>query len=202
MNEKELLSKYLPAKSVDRVLNWIKTYNIHFKISKSRKTKLGDYRPPIRSTHHRISVNHDLNPYSFLITFVHELAHLIVFENFGRRVQPHGPEWKSQYGALLQTFLSDNTFPDDITEVLKKSARNTRASSTTDLQLSRALARYDKPSGKLKLEELEAGSVFVIENGRKFKKGEKIRTRYKCRNMQNNRFYLFHPLTPVVREKG
>lgn len=197
MNEKAILSEYLPRKTVEQVYQWIIKYKIHFKITRRRSTKLGDYRPPIRSSNHRISINHDLNPYSFLITFVHELAHLKVFDKHNRNVLPHGKEWKQEYKSLMQMFLDNNTFPDDINAVLNKSIMNSRASSTSDLVLSRALSRYDKPADHSKLEALETGTVFQTQNGRRFKKGERIRTRYKCLNLQNKRYYLFHPLTPV-----
>jgi hypothetical protein len=197
MSEKEVLSRYLPPRAVDRVLQWIREHRIHFRISKSRRTKLGDYRPPIRHTNHRISINHDLNPYSFLITFVHELAHLRIFEKYRTSVLPHGKEWKEEFRELMQIFLDDHIFPKEIEDVLKKSIRQSKASSTSDIALSRALSAYDQVTAKHKIEELETGAVFRTNNGRKFRKGAKIRTRYKCLNLQNNRYYLFNPLTPV-----
>ena len=197
MNEKTILSEYLPGNTVEQVYQWIIKYKIHFKISKRRSTKLGDYRPPIRSRNHRISINHDLNPYSFLITFVHELAHLKVFEKHNRSALPHGKEWKQEYKSLMQAFLDNNTFPDDLNQVLKKSMINSKASSTSDLALSRALSHFDIPTDHSELETLERGTVFQTQNGRQFRKGERIRTRYKCLNLQNKRYYLFHPLTPV-----
>lgn len=197
MNEKEILAEYLPQVAVDLVWEQIKNHNIFFKISKSRNSKLGDYRPPIRSSVHRISVNHDLNPYSFLITFVHEVAHLVVFEKYGNKVSPHGKEWKTAYRELMQPYLENGSFPEDIKTVLHKSLKNSKASSTSDIKLSRVLKTYDKPSDDIHVEELEQGAIFQIQNGRQFKKGERIRTRYKCLNLQNKRIYLFHPLTPV-----
>lgn len=197
MSEQEILAEYLPRKTVEQVYQWIVQHKIHLKISRKRNTKLGDYRPPFRNQNHRISINHDLNSYAFLITFVHELAHLRVFEKHKNKVLPHGKEWKEEYSSLMKLFLDNNTFPDDINQVLKKSIINSRASSTSDLALSRALMRYDKPTGHQNLETLESGTVFQAQNGRRFKKGEKIRTRYKCLNLENKRYYLFHPLTPV-----
>lgn len=198
MKEKEILEQYVPEAAVDLVLAQIKDHNIFFKISKSRNSKLGDYRPPIRSSVHRISVNHDLNPYSFLITFVHEVAHLVVFEKYGNRVSPHGKEWKMAYRVLMQPYLENGSFPEDIKTVLDKSLKNSKASSTSDIKLSRALKKYDTPTEEIHVEELEEGVFFQIKNGRQFKKGERVRTRYKCQNLQNKRYYLFHPLTPVI----
>ncbi len=198
MKEKEILSNYLPEKVVDQVYNWIIEHGIHFKISKSRHTKLGDYRPPVRHPNHRITINHDLNEYAFLITFVHELAHLKVYEKFKTSVSPHGKEWKNEYRSLMNGFLDGGIFPDDLKAVLSSSIVNSKASSTSDIKLSRILKKYDDHSSGMYLEELETGMVFVTGNGRQFRKGEKIRTRFKCLNLQNNRTYLFHPLSPVT----
>lgn len=197
MEEKEILKKYLPEGSVNLIFEWIKDKQVHLKISKQRKTKLGDYRPPMQYPNHRISVNHNLNKYSFLITFVHEYAHLLVWENNKNLVNPHGEEWKMEYQRLMYNFLHKGIFPDDIENILSKSIVNSKAASTSDMQLSRILKKYDAP-GLTTLEELEENTFFVIEGGRKFKKGPKQRTRYKCQNLDNKRYYFVHALTPVV----
>ena len=202
MTDVQILAEYLPEGAIDRVYDWIRSYKVHFRITRARTTKLGDYRPPAGRSSHRISVNHNLNPYAFLITFVHEMAHLIVHEKYGRRVQPHGREWREEYRDLMLPFLDGEIFPSDIRPVLRRSLINTKASSTNELALSRVLLRYDKPSHHNRLEELGEGQTFQTENGRIFRKGERIRTRYKCLNLQNNRYYLFHPLTPVIPTKA
>jgi hypothetical protein len=198
MKEKEILKTYLPEVAVDQVYNWIIEHKIHFRISRSRRTKLGDYRPPGRYPNHRISINHDLNKYAFLITFVHELAHLRVYEAFKSSVPPHGTEWKKVYRELLLDVIGMSAFPGDLEAVLKLSIQHTKASSTADIRLSRVLKKYDAPCEEIHLEDLEPGVVFSYGNGRQFKKGEKVRTRFKCQNLHNKRVYLFHPLTPVM----
>ncbi|RLD42837.1 MAG: sprT domain-containing protein [Bacteroidetes bacterium] len=195
--DKSILKQYLPEAAVDQVSKWIVRNKVHLKITRNRKTKLGDYRPPIQHPNHRISVNHNLNPYSFLITFVHELAHLQVFEDYKTTVQPHGAEWKKAYRRLMLVMLKDDIFPSDVKQVLSKSIVNAKASSTAELELSRLLLQYDENQNETRVEDLTENTVFRTENGMQFKKGEKQRTRYKCLNLQNNRVYLFHPLTPV-----
>lgn len=198
MKDRDILAEYLPRAAVDSVLNRIIEKKIHLKISRSRKTKLGDYRPPVRHPHHRITINHDLNPYTFLITFIHELAHLLVFEQYKNKVVPHGKEWKNEYKKLMVEFFKLNVFPQDLQKALGDSVQNAKASTFSELELSRLLKNYDKPNGEIHLETLPAETVFVIHNGKKFVKGKKLRKRYQCRNLQNNRIYLFHPLTPVI----
>jgi SprT protein len=199
MKEKELLQKYLPTSSINVVMNWIINNNIHLKITKKRSTKLGDYRPPGANPNHRISINHNLNPYSFLITFIHELAHLIVWEKHRNTVSPHGIEWKNECRILMEITLKERMFPDDIEKVLKSSIINSKASSSTDLNLSRILKKYDSTQLGASLEDLDKDTIFETESGLKFKKGNKRRTRYICQNLQNNKLYLFHPLTIVQK---
>lgn len=197
--DKIVLKEYLPEAAIEQVYSWIVHYKIHLKITRNRRTKLGDYRPPIRHPNHRISINYDLNPYAFLITFVHELAHLQVFEAYKNKVRPHGKEWKASYRKLMLEIMSADVFPSDIRQSISKSIVNAKASSTSELELSRILMKYDKENSTIRVEDLSLHSHFQTENGRRFKKGEKQRSRYKCLNLQNNRLYLFHPLTPVKK---
>ncbi|NQU32210.1 MAG: SprT-like domain-containing protein [Bacteroidetes bacterium] len=197
MKEKDLLLKYLPSNSIEIVLNWIIEKNVHLKIAKKRNTKFGDYRPPIKNPNHRISINHDLNKYAFLITFVHELAHLVAWEKHGNKVSPHGIEWKTEYRHLMEVVLKEQVFPEEIHEVLKISIVNSKASSSSDLKLTRILKKYDLKQTGTSLEDIPENTLFKIENGKVFLKGNKRRTRYICKNIQTNKQYLFHPLTPI-----
>ncbi len=199
--EKNILKKYVPAGAVDKVAELIQNHKIHFRISHSRSTKFGDYKPPVKKPYHRISVNHDLNQYAFLITFIHEVAHLLVYEKFRYKISsPHGIEWKTEYRNLMQEFLDAGLFPEDLKKELEKSIVNSKASSSSDLRLYRVLKKYDdKPqdNGEVDLEEIPAGQIFRTKNGDIFKKGEKRRVRYRCYHLGKKQWYLFHPLTPV-----
>lgn len=200
-DDKKILHQYFPEQAVEIAIEWIEKKKVHFRISKDRSTKLGDYRPPIRYGNHRISVNHNLNRFSFLITFVHEYAHLLTWEKYERKAQPHGKEWKATYRDLMTQIIATSAFPEDIQKELEKSIINSKAASTSEIALSRILKQYDTGFSNPLLEELPEGSLFLVENGMVFKKGEKRRTRYKCINMSNKKTYLVHALTPVFHEK-
>lgn len=193
---KEILNKYLPEGSVDRVLNWLDTYKIRLKITKSRNTKLGDYRSPLNGGAHRISINHDLNPYAFLITFVHELAHLIVWEKYRYRAKPHGKEWKETFRQMMQPLLADEVFPEKVVPALVKYLDNAKAASGSDEELTLALRAYDQDT-YLSLEDLPEDASFRIPSGRAFVKGKKLRKRYRCICLQTKRTYLVNPLVKV-----
>lgn len=198
MKEKEILAKHLPKAMIDPVFAWIVRYQIHLKITRSRASKLGDYRPPgNRQAYHRISINHDLNPYAFFITFVHEFAHLLTHKQYGRAVQAHGKEWKANYRILMKPFLEKNVFPPNLQRAVYQHLRNIKASSHADVELARILMLFDGGKRETLVEDLQPGDRFLFRNNRKFQVVEKLRKRYKCVELANQRVFLFQPLTPV-----
>ena len=133
------LQTYLPPNTYEAVLHYLHFYKVHLTVARERKSILGDYRHQTRDRNHRISVNGNLNQYSFLITLLHELAHLLTFEQYGNRVQSHGKEWKQVFGQLLHQFVQQNIFPEDIKAALMRSLQNPAASSCADEALLRIL---------------------------------------------------------------
>src|SRR5690349_12896069 len=123
------LQDYLPPGTYEPVLNYLRQYKVHLTVARERKSILGDYRHRTHRDNHRISVNGNLNTYSFLVTLLHELAHLLTFEQFGNNVLAHGREWKSIYSKLLAQFLGHNIFPSDIEAELLRSLQNPAAST-------------------------------------------------------------------------
>ncbi len=181
------LSSFLPNGTEIYVADLIIETKTAFRISKKRKTKLGDYRMPVGGKGHRISVNGDLNQYGFLITTIHEFAHLKAFENFGVRIKPHGKEWKAEFVKLFQPIFDLNILPVDVDLALTNYLKNAKASSCTDEALYRVLKRYDGKEAVL-VEHLEMGERFRLNNII-FEKGKKLRKYYLCRNLMNNRQY-------------
>lgn len=197
--DKDLLKKYLPEASIDAVYKSIVEKNIQLRITRTRSSKLGDYRPALNGKPHRISLNHDLNSYEFLITFVHELAHLFAFERFGRRHQPHGQEWKQFFQLLMQPYLNVHIFPADVENELKLHLYDSNAANGSDLNLKRVLQTYDrkKKSVGTAVENIIEKSYFKTSDGRVFQKLELRRKRIKCICMNDSKLYLFSPLALV-----
>lgn len=193
------LQHFLPEGSFPMVAHYLQRYQVHLTVTRERKSVLGDYRHAFRGKNHRISVNGNLNPYAFLITLVHELAHLVTFVQFGNRVAAHGREWKEVYGILLKEFLGKQFFPPDVESTLFKSLHNLPASSCSDENLMRILRKYDHPDRRtMTVEELPEGTVFAIDGGRIFQKGKKLRKRYQCKELGTGKTYLFSGLYEVV----
>lgn len=193
------LQQYIPAAAAPKVLAYLQHYSIHLTVTRSRQTVLGDYRHATKTQPHRISVNGDLNPFSFLITLIHEIAHLLTFNQYQHTVQPHGKEWKAIYAHILSSFLDPAIFPEDIIHALKNSLHNLPASSCSDESLMRVLRQYDPEKGLVMIEQLQTGDVFKIKGGRAFKRGEKVRKRYQCQEVTTGKWYLFSGLYEVKK---
>lgn len=199
----DALKNYLPPGTYEPVLRHLQQHKVHLTVAKERKSILGDYRHRTAATAHRISVNGNLNAYSFLITLLHELAHLLTFEQWGNRVASHGKEWKATFGRLLAQFIEHDIFPADIKESLLKSLHNPAASSCADDTLLRVLRCYDKKNEKaLLVENIAEGALFETSDGRIFRRGPKLRKRFKCEEVATKRAYLFSPVYEVKLVDG
>lgn len=193
------LSKYIPAPAVPLLTEWVIGFNVHLKVTKARNSKLGDYRHPFGNDGHRITINHNLNSYAFLITLVHEIAHLTTWNKYQNRVAPHGSEWKNEYKTLMREVVKLKVFPDDVYSSLVAYMQNPAASSCSDENLLRTLRNYDLNRTHLHLEELEENTLFALDNGMIMRKGPKSRKRYKCYEVNVKRYYMVSPLAEVTK---
>ena len=192
----EILAKYIPERAVAPSFALIKEHNVHLKIVSERVTRHGDYRR-LPNGQHQITVNAGENKYRFFITLIHEIAHLVAFEKYGRRIKPHGKEWKHTFQHLMLPFIRPEVFPQELLPYLARHFKNPKASSDTDAHLSVALKNYDPPTDKNYIFELSPGAVFKIYNGKVFKKGNKRVKRYECVEIATGKVYLFQPNATV-----
>ena len=110
----------------------------------------------------------------------------------------HGNEWKAIYGSLLKQFVDNRIFPPDIEKELLNSLKNPAASSCAEDDLIRVLRKYDPTTNGYKLvEEIPQDSLFRLDDGKIFKKGEKQRKRFKCEEVRTGKVYLFSPVYEV-----
>jgi len=195
----QALAAFLPDGCFEPVVDYLNHYKVHLTITKKRKSVLGDYRHASMHSHHAITVNGNLNKYEFLITLLHELAHLLTFEAYGNRVEAHGKEWKLFYSKLLLHFTEKNIFPPDISQALQKSIRNPSATANGETELLMVLRKYNTVTRTdiLLLAQVPEGVIFKTENGRLFKKGPKRRKRYECIEIHSGLKYAFSPICEV-----
>lgn len=194
----ETLKKYIPERAAAPVFELVKANAVYLKIVNERQTRHGDYRR-LPNGQHQITVNVSLNKYRFLVTLIHEIAHLVAFEKYGRHIKPHGKEWKHTFQTLMLPFIRPEIFPSDVLPYLARHFKNPKASSDTDAHLSVVLKKYDPPSDKNYIFEIPQGATFRIKNGRVFKKGKKRVKRYECMEVSTGKIYVFQPNAEVDR---
>lgn len=183
------LSKYIPQKAVEQITQILQQHPVVLKIVNDRNTKHGDFKKTA-SGKLQITVNKGLNPYHFLLTLVHEIAHLVTFKKH-KSVKPHGKEWKYEFQHLMLPLLNPEIFPLALLPHLANYFKNPKASTGSDINLSYALKQYDPKNGTQTISELQTGSYFKFNN-RTFIKGNKRRTRIECTEITNNKTYLFN----------
>ena len=192
----DTLARYIPEHAVRPVFELIVSNQVHLKIVNERQTRHGDYRRSLNGKH-EITVNASLNQYKFLITLIHEIAHLAAFEKFGRHIKPHGNEWKITFQRLMVPFIRPEIFPQHLLPLLARHFRNPSASSDTDTTLSLALKQFDQQNDKNYVFEIPYGSIFRISNGKIFKKIAVRTKRFECLEISTGKTYLFNPNAEV-----
>lgn len=200
------LKPFLPKGSFKKILYYFEKYSVFLKITKERRSKNGDYRAPSRKyPMHRISVNSNLNPYNFLITLLHEIAHMMTFIKFGSRVTAHGREWQSNFRIVFSDFRNQGIFPAELESKIAQHLNNVKATTCSDSELQRTLKAYDVRQPDVKfVEEIPLNGQFKIKDGRTYRVIKKLRTRYYCLELETNRFFYVPALLEVkeIREKN
>ena len=192
MNSRNSLADFLPDKTNDYVLSLLKRYPVAFKVVSPRKTKLGDFRASNKSGRCQITINNNLEPLNFLITTLHEIAHLYNWMQYKGSIAPHGKEWKFQYVTLFKPLLSTEYLLEEEVNVLKKHLSNPKSSSCADVSLT----NYFRKEGVKRVEEIQPGNSFVL-NGRAFTIEKKLRKRYLCLEHKSQRKYYVNGMAEV-----
>lgn len=199
-----VVTPFLPAAAIDEVSRLLGRVALEVRISRPRRSKLGDHRPPARpGAVHRISINENLNPYAFLTTLLHEIAHAATWEKCRhrwRRPRPHGSEWKREFASLIEPVLAAGAVPDDVADALARAMKNPAAATCSDRDLLLALARHDpQPEGRVRVEELAEQEIFRVDGGHVFRAGRHLRTRRQCFELESGREWRVHGLLFVER---
>lgn len=194
----KVLEKFLPENALPYLKIWFGSYPCHLKITKNRNSKLGDYRKlPDKS--HQITVNGTLEPQLFFFVLTHELAHLIAFEKYGRRISPHGAEWKQTFREMLLESLT--VYAEDLRPIIQKFSKSPKANFMASPELVKYFHRPEEDDEQTFIENLKKGElfeykkeIFVIE--------ETTKKRYLCKNIKSSRKYYFRNLAQVKKLKS
>ena len=190
--------KYLPEAAFPFILNLLESCDLNIKIVKNRSTKYGDFNPCLNKKQTpTISINNNLNPYSFLITLLHEFAHYLVWKEKHFYAKPHGRTWKKHFSILIKITIDKGIFPDTILKALEKHIINPKASSCIDTALFKILANFDNDKSGVFIDDISDGVLFQSSNGQIFRRESKIRKRILCTCLKNKKKYLFSPISKV-----
>lgn len=192
------ITQYVPSGAVEEMISMLETTEVIVRLSAPRKRVHGTYCRPVKGYSHRISINNDLNPYAFLITLLHEFAHLYAFEQ--DKSLRHDAAWKKHFSVLLHRFIALNVFPEDIENALLHHLQRIRSSDFMDIQLTCVLQSYDsiqEENNEIVLMDLPEKTKFMYNN-KMFTKQERLRKYYVCIEIKTKRKYRFHPLAKVT----
>lgn len=189
------LEKYLPQNTLLYLRKWFSDYYIHIKVTKNRNSKLGDYRK-LRDNSHEITINSTLAPQLFFFVLTHELAHLIAFEKYGRRISPHGNEWKLTFREMLLESL--NVYEEDLKPIIIKFSHSPKANFMASPDLVKYFHIENHDDNLQYIEELSKGDQFVYRNQTYLLEGL-IKKNYLCMNLATGRKYSFKPLARVKK---
>lgn len=189
------LEKYLPQNTLLYLRKWFSDYSIHIKVTRNRNSKLGDYRK-LRDNSHEISINSTLAPQLFFFVLTHELAHLIAFEKFGRRIAPHGNEWKHTFREML--LESADVYDEDLKPIITKFSRSPKANFMASPDLVKYFHIDNQNDDKVFIENLSKGENFIYREQKYLLEGL-IKKNYLCMNLATGRKYSFKPLARVKK---
>ncbi|REC56711.1 transcription elongation protein SprT [Chryseobacterium piscium] len=189
------LEKYLPQNTLFYLRKWFSNHYIHIKVTKNRNSKLGDYRK-LRDNSHEITINSTLAPQLFFFVLTHELAHLIAFEKFGRRIAPHGNEWKHTFREML--LESTDAYEEDLKAIIIKFSRSPKANFMASPDLVKYFHIENQNDGEVFIEKLSKGENFIYQDQKYLLEGL-IKKNYLCMNLATGRKYSFKPLARVKK---
>ncbi len=194
-----VLESLLPDGSVPFVLPMIQNERLTLKLTNRKGQRLGAYQRDLTGNQ-VILLNTRQDPYSLLITLLHEIAHMQVRLAHRKKVQPHGPEWKQAFSRLLEQASGLTCLPDDIRALMMNMAKSPKSRQFSHVTAGQVLLRYSSdPRHEILLCDLPEGSFFKTPDGKTYIKGERIRTRYKCRKEGTQSWWLIGGAVPVQK---
>lgn len=184
------LLPYLPISSHDYCKDLLAKNPIRCYLSQARTSKWGDFRfkGPI------ITINKNLPPSLFLLTFLHELAHFHAYLSFGRKISPHGKEWKTTFQHLVHPMTTIGAF-DELNSVVQEHMKRPKATIGADAALHSAALRAMGMTGK-NVSQLSPGDKFMFRNG-EYQVEMTLRKRIRCIQLSSGKRFLFQPSVQI-----
>ncbi|GAB2605086.1 sprT domain-containing protein [Spirosoma areae] len=193
----DAFDQYVPTPAAHYCYQLWQHYNFSFRVVKPRRTRLGDFRV-LPGKQMQITVNSNLNPYAFLLTYIHEVAHAEVYRHHilpqrRRRIEPHGKAWQLAFQQLMQPLLTETVFPINILVPLQQYMARPAATTYANPSLMLALRQFDSPTAaiaenRLLLRDVSEGNLFQLAK-KTYVRGTLRRTRVVCKEVPSGRSY-------------
>ncbi len=195
---REILQQKVPAEAAEYCYKLWEENPFSFTIARTRSSCFGNYI--LRNGSHKITVNHDLNTYAFLLTYIHEVAHMhtqLQKTNPRKKIQPHGIEWKYNFQKLMQPVMQQSIYPEIILKPLTEYMTNPAASSVGYAPLQEALRSFDERQEEgIPLSQVLDNQWFEFRKAI-FQKLEMRRTRVLCVERKSKRRYTIMAVAKV-----
>jgi SprT protein len=191
---KSVFERHIPPAAVEYCWQLYQGHQFRLWIKANRKTKLGDFRYDPLQRSYLITLNYNLPPALFLLTYLHEVAHLVVHRQYGNSVLPHGSEWKTSFRTLAMPVLNETVFEPQILQALQRYFINPAATFNSSSPLGRVIypqKATEIEDGTVALAHLSPGVRFIFRQ-RQFEMLETRRTRVLCKELSNGKKYLIH----------
>lgn len=183
------LKKYIPKNSFDYYISIFNKYNFLFKIKNPRMRKMGDFKVDFRTNRLTITINNNLHPYQFHLTFLHELAHLIAYLKYKNRIKPHGVEWKKEFQFLLIENIENKIFNDEISKIVKSCYLKKDSFLSNCSKFDNYIKKLEN-NNRLTVADVPEKEIFTLLNNKQFKKLNERRTRCLCVEVSTKKKYL------------
>ncbi len=188
---------YLPPRSRTLVESILLESPTEIVPVEARDTKHGDFVQEPGKTYGRVTLNTCGNPYQFLLTLLHELAHARVAMRYRRNVKPHGDQWKAEFSALLFRTADYGFLPLDLQRTFRNHAADPKSTADYDTDLQLALREYDTIDNRMFVIDLPDGAYFSLDGRTVLRKGELARRRIHCKSTDGDTYSVL----PAARVK-
>ena len=172
------ISPHMPPDWHAAVHTMLAANPILVQVVRSRKTKHGDHQVTRAREFSIITINASGNPWQFVLTLLHEIAHAKVAHHVRHRAAPHGQEWKQAFRLLLHAHI--RLFPPDLADPVMDYARNPLYSADSHRALAAALRKHDTLDLRPTVQELALGQRFSLDGKTVLVRQQLLREWFKC----------------------
>jgi hypothetical protein len=208
----DVFDRHLPPMAVAYARQLWQQHPFRLRVVLPRRTRFGDFKATPDGDL-QITVNADLAPPAFLLTYIHEVAHRLVYHKYtsekalyvaGQRVlrpaRPHGPVWQQTFQQLMAPLLTEANFSAEVLPLLRHYMNTPAATLSRHPDLARLLRPGSAPArpDATTVGQLAEGQTFGL--GKKtFVRGKLRRSRIVCTETATGRQYAILPDAAVVR---